>query len=96
MGTRISYLDEHQRLEGYLAARDSARDLPGVLIVPSWLNVTESICRRADRLADAGYAAFVIDLFGAGVRPSPPQSPMTVVGPFSTIACYFAVGFRPV
>ena len=53
MGTRMSYLDEHQRLEGYLAARDSAR--PGVLIVPSWLNVTESICRRADRLADAGY-----------------------------------------
>ena len=82
MGTRISYLDEHQRLEGYLAARDSARDLPGVLIVPSWLNITESICRRADRLADAGYAAFVVDLFGAGVRPRPPQLPMEVVGPF--------------
>ena len=82
MGTRISYLDEHQRLEGYLAAPDSARHLPGVLVVPSWLNVTESICSRADRLADAGYAAFVVDLFGAGVRPRPPQLPMEVVGPF--------------
>jgi dienelactone hydrolase len=82
MGTRVSYLDEQQALEGYLAAPDSARDLPGILVVPSWLNVNESICKRADRLAELGYAAFVADLFGAGVRPSPPQSPMTVVGPF--------------
>jgi dienelactone hydrolase len=82
MGTRVSYLDEQQALEGYLAAPDSARDLPGVLIVPSWLNVNESVCRRANRLAELGYAAFVADLFGAGVRPSPPQAPTTVVGPF--------------
>jgi dienelactone hydrolase len=82
MGTRVSYLDEEQPLEGYLAAPDSARDLPGVLVVPSWLNVNESICRRADRLAELGYAAFVADLFGSGVRPAPPESPMTVVGPF--------------
>ena len=82
MGTRVSYFDEHQPLEGYLAAPDSGRDLPGVLVLPSWLNVNESICRRADRLAELGCAAFVADLFGAGVRPSPPQSPMTVVGPF--------------
>jgi dienelactone hydrolase len=81
MGTRVSYADEQQPLEGYLAAPDSARDLPGVLVVPSWLNINESICRRADRLTDLGYVAFVADLFGAGVRPSPPQSPMTVVGP---------------
>jgi dienelactone hydrolase len=82
METRVSYLDEQQPLEGYLAAPDSARDLPGVLVVPSWLNVNDSICRRADRLAELGYAAFVADLFGAGIRPGPPQSPVTVVGPF--------------
>jgi dienelactone hydrolase len=78
MRTRVSYLDEQQPLDGYLAAADSARNLPGVLVVPSWLNVNESICR----LAELGYAVFVADLFGAGVRPVPPQSPMTVVGPF--------------
>jgi dienelactone hydrolase len=82
IGTRVSYLDEQQPLEGYLAAPVSARDLPGVLIVPSWLNINESIRRRADRLAELGYAAFVADLFGAGVLPGPPQSPVTVVGPF--------------
>jgi dienelactone hydrolase len=80
--TLISYKDEEQALEGYLAAPASAHNLPGVLIVPSWLNVNESICRRADRLAGLGYAAFVADLFGAGVRPRPPQSPQVVVAPF--------------
>ena len=81
-GIRVSYVDQRERLEGYLAVPDAAHALPGVLLVPSWLNVNESICRRADRLAELGYAAFVADLFGAGVRPGPPQSPMTVVGPF--------------
>jgi dienelactone hydrolase len=89
-GTRVSYLDEQQPLEGYLAAPDSTRDLPGVLVVPSWLNVNESMCRRADRLAELGYAAFVADLFGSGVRPGPPESPMTVVGPLVNDR----VGFR--
>jgi len=81
-GTRVSYRDEPQPLEAYLAAPNSARNLPGVLLAPSWLNVNESICGRADRLAELGYAAFVADLFGAGVQPRPPENPMDVVGPF--------------
>lgn len=81
-GIRVSYQDGEQQLEGYLAALAPARDCPGVLVVPTWLSVNESICRRADRIADLGYAVFVADLFGAGVRPGPPQSPMAVVGPF--------------
>ena len=51
-------------------------------VVPSLLNVNDSICLRADHLADLGYAALVAYLFGAGVRPAPPHSPITVVGPF--------------
>jgi dienelactone hydrolase len=81
-GKRVAYFDQNQALEGYLAAPAQARGLPGVLVVPSWLNVNDSICRRAGRLADLGYAAFVSDLFGAGVRPRPPQAPLEVVGPF--------------
>jgi dienelactone hydrolase len=81
-GTRIAYLDQGESLEGYLSVRTSGQRVPGVLVLPSWLNVNESICRRADRLADLGYAAFVVDLFGVGVRPAPPQHPMDVVGPF--------------
>jgi dienelactone hydrolase len=81
MGTFVPYEDDKLPLEGYLAAPSANRRLPGVLLVPSWLNVNESICRRADRVAELGYAAFVADLFGARVRPGPSQSPMEIVGP---------------
>jgi dienelactone hydrolase len=82
MRTRVAYRDDGEQLEGYLAAPVDARNCPGVLVVPSWLNINGSICRRADRLADIGYAAFVVDLFGGSTRPGPPQSPLEVIGPF--------------
>jgi dienelactone hydrolase len=79
---RVSYWDEEQSLEGYFAAASAERNLPGVLLAPSWLNVDASVCRRAERLAELGYCAFVADLFGVGVRPRPPQSPHAVIEPF--------------
>ena len=82
MGMLIRYHDDGQALEGYLAVPSSPARRPGVLIVPSWLNVTATLCRRADRLADLGYVAFVADIFGAGVRPAPPQNPLDVIRPF--------------
>lgn len=81
-GTFQQYSDQPSvPLEGYFTAPAGANPHPGVLIGPSWLNVREGICRRADRIAELGYAVFVADLFGAGVRPGPPQSPMEVVEP---------------
>lgn len=80
-GRYVRYRDGDQPLEGYLVASPLAKHLPGVALVPAWLNVTESMCRRADRLAELGYAVFVLDLFGAGVRPGPPQQPREVVLP---------------
>jgi dienelactone hydrolase len=79
--TRVSYRDEHERLEGYLVRPAAGPARPGVLVVPSWLNVAPATCRRADRLAEEGYGVFVADLFGAGVRPGPPQDPMEIVTP---------------
>jgi dienelactone hydrolase len=82
MGSTVHYTDGPQPLEGYLAAPPSAIEVPGIIIVPSWLSITKSICRRADRLAQLGYAAFVVDVFGAGIRPAPPQNPLEVIRPF--------------
>jgi dienelactone hydrolase len=89
MGIRVSYRDGEQHLEGYLAAPAAARNRPSVLVVPSWLNINESICSRADRLAAAGYVVFVADLFGAGIRPCPPQSPLDVVSAFLNDRLHF-------
>jgi dienelactone hydrolase len=77
----VSYRDREQGLEGYLVA-PAGGQFPSVLVVPAWLNVDAGICKRAERLAEQGYSVLVLDLFGAGIRPAPPQSPMSVVGPF--------------
>ena len=82
MGTPVAYWDGDQLLEGYFAAPHSASKAAGILIAPSWLNVTTSICTRADRLAESGYAVFVADVFGASMRPGPPQAPIDVIRPF--------------
>ncbi len=82
MGKHVRYCDGHQPLEGYLAAPSGAGGYPGVVLAPSWLNVTDTICRRADRIAELGFAAFVLDIAGAGARPGPPQTPLQVVKPF--------------
>jgi dienelactone hydrolase len=82
MGRFMSYRDGTLALEGYFVAPGKGSRLPGVLIVPTWLNLEEGIRRRADRLAAHGYSVFIADLFGAGVLPAPPQSPLSVVAPF--------------
>jgi dienelactone hydrolase len=81
-GTLVSYRDGLQALEGYFATSNQDAQLPGVLIAPTWLNLDAGIRRRADRLAAQGYAVFIADLFGAGIRPAPPQLPLPVVAPF--------------
>jgi hypothetical protein len=59
MGAPVLYQDNGYRPEGYLAVTPSAVATPGILLVPTWLNVCEPICKRADRLPELGYAVFV-------------------------------------
>ena len=89
MRTRISYEDGTQPLEGYLSVLAGGNQRPSVLVVPTWLNVDDSMCERADRLAAFGYAVFVADLFGAGIRPAPPEQPMLVVAPLLSDRSFF-------
>ncbi|MDX1401578.1 MAG: dienelactone hydrolase family protein, partial [Kiloniellales bacterium] len=58
-----------ETFEGYrFAAPGSSKGL--VLIIHDWDGLTEYEMKRADMLADAGYNAFAIDLFGKGNRPT--------------------------
>jgi dienelactone hydrolase len=41
-----------------------------VLLVHDWDGLTDYEVKRANMLADKGYAVFAADLFGAGVRPT--------------------------
>jgi len=61
-------------LEGYLAFDDAGDAVrPGVLIVHEWTGVGDYVKARARQLAELGYVAFALDMYGKGVRPQNSQ-----------------------
>ena len=67
-GASVTYQVNGQSYEGYyISPSDRA---PFVLLVHDWDGLTDYEIKRANMLADLGYAVFALDLFGAGVRPT--------------------------
>jgi dienelactone hydrolase len=63
----ITYMDGDVELEGYYAWDDAVeRKRPAVLIVHAWWGLGEDEKARARQLAELGYAAFALDMYGKG------------------------------
>ncbi len=55
--------------EGYLAYDDAnPGKRPGILVAHEWNGCQEYMHKRAEMLAELGYAAFALDIFGKGIR----------------------------
>ncbi len=67
-GEDIKYSVNGQPYQGYFVTPGG--NAPLVLIIHDWDGLTEYEVKRANMLAEMGYAAFAADLFGAGVRPT--------------------------
>lgn len=67
-GEKVDYEVNGQAYEGYFVSPGD--NAPLVLIIHDWDGLTDYEVRRANMLADMGYAVFAADLFGAGVRPT--------------------------
>ena len=67
-GTSVTYQVNGQSYEGYYIS--PSEQAPFVLLIHDWDGLTDYEIKRADMLADLGYAVFALDLFGAGVRPT--------------------------
>ena len=63
-----------QPFEGYFAFNQNFGETqPLVLLVHDWNGLDDYEQRRAQMLAEQGYAAFAVDLYGQGVRPTTPD-----------------------
>ena len=67
-GEAVSYEVNGEPYEGYFVSPSPNAAL--ILLVHDWDGLTDYEIKRAHMLADLGYAVFVLDLFGAGVRPT--------------------------
>ena len=67
-GTVVNYEINGQSYEGYYVS--PSEKAPFLLLIHDWDGLTDYEVKRANMLADLGYAVFASDLFGAGVRPT--------------------------
>ena len=67
-GEFVSYKVNGEPFEGYFISSSPNAGL--VLLIHDWDGLTDYEVKRADMLADMGYAVFAADLFGTGVRPT--------------------------
>jgi dienelactone hydrolase len=64
------YADGDQKLEGFFAYDEAVPGKrPAVLIVHDWNGLDAYEQSRARQLAELGYVAFAVDIYGQGVRP---------------------------
>lgn len=67
----VVYEIEGQPYEGYFAINEGFGDeQPIVILIHDWNGIGDYEQRRAQMLAERGYGAFAIDLYGQGVRPA--------------------------
>jgi dienelactone hydrolase len=67
-GSAVTYTVQGQPYEGYYVSPSSKA--PFLLLIHDWNGLDAYEIKRANMLADLGYAVFALDLFGAGVRPT--------------------------
>jgi dienelactone hydrolase len=70
VGETVTYEVNGKTYAGYFARNTAmGQNQPTVLIVHDWDGLGDYERRRAQMLAEQGYAAFAADLYGQGVRP---------------------------
>lgn len=71
----VEYRDGDTVLEGFVAwdSNQAAKSAPGILVVHQWMGLTDYEKSRCRQLAELGYVAFALDIYGKGIRPASPQ-----------------------
>ena len=63
----VSYQVDGVELQGYLVFPEGlVKETPGILVVHEWWGHNDYARRRAEMLAELGYVAFALDMYGEG------------------------------
>ena len=68
------YSVDNKEFKGYLAWNDSlSAARPGVLVFPEWWGLDSYIKKRTEQVAELGYLAFGVDMYGVGKTVDNPE-----------------------
>jgi dienelactone hydrolase len=73
-GKTVEYSAQGVVMKGYLAYDENIKGKrPGVFVVPEWWGLNGYARKRAQMLAELGYAALAVDMYGEGKQAMNPQ-----------------------
>ena len=73
-GTEVTYASDSTNLKGYIAFDENKKEKrPGILIVHEWWGHNDYVRQRADMLAELGYTAIAVDMYGDGKQANHPD-----------------------
>ena len=79
----ITYKADTATLNGYVAYdANSTAKRPVVLVVHEWWGLNDYVRSRARQLAELGYLAMAVDMYGNGKIAEDPKQAMAYAGPF--------------
>lgn len=79
----VDYAVGTMQMKGYIAFdSNTTGKRPAVLIVPEWWGVTDYVKGRAKQLAELGYIAMVVDMYGNGKIADNPDEAGKTATPF--------------
>jgi dienelactone hydrolase len=73
------YSDDGVDFNGYLALPSGVGRRPCVLVVHEWWGLNDYVRGRADQLAELGYAALAVDMYGDGRTAESPDDAMALM-----------------
>ena len=74
VGKNVEYLSDGVTLKGYLAYDNTIQGkAPGVLVVHEWWGLNDYARKRARMLAELGYTALAVDMYGEGKQAMHPD-----------------------
>ncbi len=79
----VTYTGDSTTMNGYVVYDENKEGpRPAVIVIHEWWGLNDYAKRRARELAQLGYIAMAIDMFGNGKQADNPDSAMKLAGPF--------------
>ncbi|NER13527.1 dienelactone hydrolase family protein [Leptobacterium flavescens] len=73
-GTEVTYAADTTSMKGYIAYDENLEDKrPGIIVIHEWWGHNDYVRERADQLAELGYTAIAIDMYGDGKQAGHPD-----------------------
>lgn len=73
-GEEVTYVTDSTSMKGYIAYNENQNGKrPGIIVVHEWWGHNDYVRERADQLAELGYTAIAIDMYGDGKQAGHPD-----------------------